>query len=846
MRSSRRLRITWRATAIALACLALLWAVIAASAPIPLIEQRIGDTSLRFTADRAWAWLPGDCVALQWQVEGIESLYVEGQGVVGKGEIAFCPSASDRSARFDVRTPDGLYREYELRVQFLPDLIFYLAGFIGTVGSLGLMGYFVIANRLEGALNPRWIVLCVAALVLVGTALRLNEPLPPRMDAIDGPVKVAMWAEQARLVFPQEPVEVEFSVVGAESLRYRGSEIELRDGWEQAVYHDAHGSAFQLEATGMDGETRFFELPMPSVFGGLRDSPVIKYWSLLALAVAAFVFLPIGWRKARDKWLRREWTDFVALAAFAFLALMIYAPFGLNSLPTYENWGWWAKFEGFVEAYSTELPTRPFMALPPSLGHFLSRDSYIGFHVMQVALMTLQPLAMYGLLRKLGLGGLYAFLLATLFFVYPVNTWKLTPRFAFNTLNVIWLLLAGFCALEWLENPRRRTLAGMALGLLFCMFSYEVGLPLMVLLPFVLWLRRDKLCRRRVHLALLLWSVAVVKVSWMMLLTATDRPMYKSRLLGAFDALGDPAQAQAFIEATLRRLARVYQHTFVDSWNNALSGLAGGEWLLPTLLAWLAIAAAAIWLLRRDGQLREASLRLNALALAGGLLAVTLAVATLITVPVYGDVIMGRLYLYVPVGGAITAFSLSLLLARLVKRRWRDSALLVLCLLLTLPGVSWLFAEKAEWTLTAANQGSVLRQTLELAPQPHPDTHLVVFAEMSRDELDALRVNTLRFGWNFEAAMRVLYEGRFPRSAYLCRLPDKCRSDAAGVMREPAHALVEARQHALVMELHGDLTLELLEDPFARLGWAGKGDYDASRLHDADAPLPQRANLLAR
>ncbi len=303
MRQPLSTRLSWRATAIVLALLILLLAVVvAANSPIPAIEQQYGDTTLHFTADRAWALFPGDCVKISWQTEGIESLHVEGRGEIGWGERTFCPQINAKSARFEVRTPDGLHREFQLRLHFLPDLLLYLAGFSGVVGSLGLAVYFLWTNRLERALNPRWLLLAVALLVVAGIALRLNVPEVPRLDVDDGEVAVSMWAEKASLVFPQECVDVEFSVVGQQSLQFNGEEVSLRDNWARGKHCDAHGRTAVLEVVGASGQARRYELPMLALFASLAHVPVFFYLSFVALLLAALVFLPMAYQKARMNW----------------------------------------------------------------------------------------------------------------------------------------------------------------------------------------------------------------------------------------------------------------------------------------------------------------------------------------------------------------------------------------------------------------------------------------------------------------------------------------------------------------------------------------------------------------
>lgn len=253
--------LTWRASAVILSLLiALLLVVVAVSSRIPVIDERYGETTLHFTAARAWALFPGDCVTIAWSVEGIESLHIEERGEIGWGEKVYCPQINRTAARFAVRTPDGLQREFQLRIHFLPDLLLYLAGFVGTLGSLGMAAYFLLTNRMESALNPRWLLVCFAALAVTGTALRLNEAEPPQFYADDGQVKVAMWAEKSSLAVPHECVKVHVSATGARSVLFNGEAVGLADNLALVRHCDREGSTARLEVVGADSVARQYRL----------------------------------------------------------------------------------------------------------------------------------------------------------------------------------------------------------------------------------------------------------------------------------------------------------------------------------------------------------------------------------------------------------------------------------------------------------------------------------------------------------------------------------------------------------------------------------------------------------
>ena len=597
----RRFRLTERATVAILALLiSLLVLLVAVSSPIPAINEQYGETSLRFAADRAWVLFPGDCVNINWQTDDIESLHVEGRGEIGQGEKAFCPWINAKAAYFEVRTPDGLYREFTLRLHFLPDLLLYLAGFVGVVGSLGLVAYFLITNRLERALNPRWIVVCFAALVVIGVFLRLSEPEPPRLDEDDGQVKVAMWAEHVNRVFPMECIAVELSAVGANSLRFNGEEVSLVNSRARAKHCDTDGPAAKLQAIGADGEIRQYTLPIPSLPGGLADVPAFYYASILALLASALVYLPLVFRKGRSVWRRREWAGVLAAGCFAFVMLMLVLPFGFDSAAQWEEWTMRTRIENEARVFDIELPMRFLLMLPHALAWHMGSESFASLHLIQFAVLCLQPTLLFGILRKLNFRSFHAFLVAALFFAYPVNDLLLSLPIVVQNTSVMWLLLAVYCALDYLQQPSRLALVGASLALLLNVAMYEAGLALMAALPFLLWIRRGNHSWRRVNLALLFICASAFKIGYMLLLFITDRPFYNERLLASQSDQGAAHLGQNPLDTGLAVLPRLLERSFVSGWTEAFSTLFDWQWLVPSLLALLCIGGVAC-MLRASG-----------------------------------------------------------------------------------------------------------------------------------------------------------------------------------------------------------------------------------------------------
>ncbi len=846
----RQFRLSTRATAVGLALLiALLAIVITVNSPIPIIIEQYGETTLHFAADRAWALFPGDCVTIEWQTQGIESLHVEERGEIGWGEKAFCPQLNDTAAQFAVRSPDGLYREFMLRVHFLPDLLLYLAGFIGVVGSLGLAAYFLITNRLEQALNPRWLLLCLSTLVVIGVFLRLNEPEPPRLDVDDGQVTVAMWAEKASLVFPRECVDVGLSVVGAQSVRHEGEAVPLRDNAAQVSHCAYPGYSAMLEVTGMDGVERQYDLPLRVLWGSLAHAPIFFYVHLVALVLAALVYLPMAIDKARGTWLRREWSDFVALLGLTAAVLIVYLPFGFESVGQWEEWVSKAAFEhAHSEAFIGEYATRPFVDMPRTLATLIDSESFVGHHIVNCANIALLSIFTYGVLRKLGVRKLYAYLIAALALAFPINDMLLATRYSTGTSSALWIMLACYCALDFLESNRWRSLAGCALALLLNIGTYEAGFALLLVMPFILWLRRGTTSWRRVNLALLFYLAVSLKAFWVLWLYATGRPVFAFRTIDALFS-ADASSQSSLLDGFTDGLASIYYQIYFGGWRTAFESLAVNDWWLPTLTAVCCLSAAALYLSRQPDETPEPALRRIVQGTLLGFALIVPATGIMILlkgVPSAIAILVGRasnIMTYAPAVAAVSVICLLLLLlAKLRDLHSRDLLLIALTTALLLLGMSKLFVAHGDLTDKAHAKAKVFYRILTEVPLLEPNSYLMVMTTLSEQELAEQGLIEMYGGNMFASAISVLYPAPNAPEGFLCYAPFSCSRGLGGRFNWRAH---EHRwPKTVVLELHPDLTFELLDDPGARFHWGISINYDPLQLIDTNAPLPPRAHTM--
>ena len=132
---------------IVLAALFLLLLAGIAGTPAPFIETEFGGASVEIAADRAWVLLPGDCVAITWELEGIHSLYIDGQGKIGWGEIAYCPSLLSTSPLFEVTSANGEERTLSLDLRFLPLELIRSLLLCAILSLLLLAAYYLVTMR---------------------------------------------------------------------------------------------------------------------------------------------------------------------------------------------------------------------------------------------------------------------------------------------------------------------------------------------------------------------------------------------------------------------------------------------------------------------------------------------------------------------------------------------------------------------------------------------------------------------------------------------------------------------------------------------------------------------------
>ena len=823
-----------------LTCLLLLLTVLNASAPE--IDLQFGETTINISADRAWTLYPGDCVNLSWELEGIKSLYIEREGKMGWGEMVYCPSVNSTSPRVEVTAQNGIYRRLDLEIHHLPDLIFYLVGFIGLVGTIPLAAYYLWAYRPDRPTPVYWLIIGAILLSTVGAWVRLIPTVTPIVDEDNGDVAVRMWAEKDRIVFPYECANVWWSVVGAQSLTVNGDRYNHSKGLGTLAHCEFNGEFATLTATSQEGDQYTYELPLPSLVSYSEDRPLIFYWSLLGLVLGALVFVSLTVQTIHMKWRRNSSTDFLAVVGCFLFVIILFLPFGFNSAGHYEEWAINAHLEGkFVTHFGTEFISRFWSTVPHTLVYLVSSESFVGYHLVHLMLHTGKMVLLYSILRKLKVEPFYAFLSAILLFVYPVNSASMSLRsFPLNG-SMLWLLYAVYLALAYSVNPRRLALLGLWMALMFNVFSNESAFAIIFVVPLLWWLRSRRLSWRNINLTIMWYLIPMFKAAYLFLLIVSNEHFYGSEQI--VDRLEASGAGSNIFGILIDVMKTVYRHTFVESWQEAFAALGHNMWWPFTLIA-VAGVGGILWYVARISRVPEPDFRRGIVLLLSGMLFIIPAVGVLMWIPIY-RYDPWRMYFFVPIGAAIALLSIVVLLTMPIRhRQHRRFAVIGLCLLIMIPALSRLFVQHDKFVNSANSKARIYYAVLELAPRVEPDTQLMILSDMDVETLMELDILELVGQDVVNSAFFVLYGRERPESAYFCLLESVCgiaRGQPTIFTRGKTEELL---QRTLVFRLNDDLSVDLIEDPAAFLGLDIDIPYDASQLYDADAPLPPRATTM--
>ncbi|MDE2857804.1 MAG: hypothetical protein OXN94_08135 [Chloroflexota bacterium] len=733
----------------------LLLVLVIAATPAPFIEAEFGGASVEIAADRAWALWPGDCVTITWDLEGIHSLYVDGQGKIGWGEMMYCPSTDASSPVFEITAENGQLRAYELNIRYFP------AAVAQSLVLLLLISPFLIAS-------------------FYLATLRMTDPIPLNASPV-----LALLALLLFLALVQT------------------------------------AQAYTIE----------------SLLGGLGNVFTTRAWQSFGLVLAGLVFIPLVFEYCSRGIRKRLRADFLVIGVFILFILLLYLPYGFDSIGQKEEWINRAFLEGRPSRMSREALMRFFAFYAYPLAETLDSNSFLGFHLLNYLVFCGKLTLFYVILRRLRVDKLSAFVTTIVFMVYPVNSSLMSLRSFPLSLSTLTLLAAVNLALDYLRKPGRLRLLRLWLALILTLAIHEIAFVIILVVPLLWLLRGPRKTWQNINMTVIWYLVPALKIVYLLVLSSGGLRFY-----GIQYVVG-PIRAERNILENVNYyvdvIAGVYRQTLWDGWREAIAAMGANMYLAHTLMA-VALTAIVMLLLASDKRANALPSRRAAMFwLAGGLLFILPSIGVGMWIDKY-QAEFWRLYIFVPSGASIALFGLLLLLTEPIRKgNIRKRLVIVMSLLLILPATSRLFVQHAHFHDSANAKASILWQIVEQAPHYDSKARLVLLTNMSLDKLSELGIDEL---WShmFDSAIYLLYGESRPMVSSLCILGGTCSTNDIDESLQYLDADTDYSDIVL-FRLNDDLTVELLPELPPELGEPSKSSYNPGHLIETSAPMPPRA-----
>ena len=466
---------------------------------------------------------------------------------------------------------------------------------------------------------------------------------------------------------------------------------------------------------------------------------------------------------------------------------------------------------------------------------FISHNAYF-VHIM---ISWFKLAFLFGVLRQLRFTGLHAFLITTLFLVYPVNSHLLSLRSIPNSFSVMCLLAGVFMMLDYIRHPSRIHILGIWLALTLNIVTQETGYFLILLIPLLWHANVLPTKQRKLNLSAIWYLFPVYKIYYLTLLFTSNRSFYRKGLFTSF------AESESFLSNLMTvfpNIIDVYRHLFIDGWMQAVATLDHAKWFQITFLLLGLIIVVSSWLSRSQLSIDYACTRRMAISCVVGLLLILPSVGILIWFEYYRNDLW-RTYFYPPIVAAIVLFCLIKLITTPIKRApTRNVAVILLCICLIFPAFVRLMSQHEQLIKSAGDKAFVLEQIVNSAPAFDSKAKVILWSMMSREELEDKLVRELSTKM-LNSAIYVLYQKKSPNQAIFCIFGDDCYP-RDGELTDIEFQNDSDYSNIVLFRLNEDLSVELHYELPSELGAEDNKTYNVGRLVELTAPIPPRANSM--
>ena len=713
-----------------------------------------GTTTVNITAEHKWILSPSGCTTVSWQIDGISALYVADEGRIGADSIEFCPQVNITSLEFQVVDQNNITRTYDFHVHYLPDVVLYILSFAGIAFAGLAVTYYLIVPDISRK-PPIGFGIFVLIVLSIGVgALRDNAKSSPVIDTQQNDTYIYFITEHQRAWFPEECIDVQWQVINADTVTFNSIEQPLKG---ESKHCQQDGATATLTVDGTD-----HKIPLDFLFPHLLDTTWYAALSIVSLILCLLIYVPLFGQSVHRGWVDGHRQNFVAIGGLFSVTLVLYLPFGWSHVGHWEEWVIKAYIQGMPNSWlDNELRTRLFVIVPHTLAHILTPNSFIGYNILHMLMFFGKAAFLYGILRKLSVPELLAFLISALFIVYPLNSAIMSLRSFPMQFSALSLLMAGYIVQHLRENPSRLGLIGLWLALLFSVGANESGYLIILIAP-LFWL----ILERRIN-----WKVVNLTTLWMMMpalrlvftlaLLATNRGFYLS---GNLDNMaGTPLER---LQPILRALGNSYRLTFPQGWSEAINMLSTLDYLFWSIIGTVLVVLIA-WRLSQQSTIAT-TVKQNIGLLIVGFLFLIPAVGVMISLDFYRNDTW-RVFFYAPISGSVVMIgALYLLVNRISTEYIRRILLLVGTCILMFPAFNRALVQHDRFVNDAVAKENFFRSVVEQAPSINETANLIVLWDLPIDELTDVGLHELIRRDMFASAMFLLYDQMSPQFVFIC------------------------------------------------------------------------------
>ncbi len=163
------------------------------------------------------------------------------------------------------------------------------------------------------------------------------------------------------------------------------------------------------------------------------------------------------WQGAKN----RRFAELAVAGGFLLFVGMLYLPFGFDTIGHWEEWFGRAYLDGFYrQRLYTEMAQRYWLLVPHSIATSVSGETFHGYNLVYAGILWGKLILLYGVLRQFNVNSLYAFLITTLFAVYPADAGLMYLRSISPQFGALSLLTACYLILAYKKKQSRAYLAG--------------------------------------------------------------------------------------------------------------------------------------------------------------------------------------------------------------------------------------------------------------------------------------------------------------------------------------------------------------------------------------------------